>query len=355
MDENVKFVLMQILSESTGRWVPLKRIFPFLGLFLFLVVLYLVVASQAFLANADLLSLGITLDLVLVIPFLYFLIIRKRRIPKTTVVPVFIFGVVMASVFLPEENQNYLDLVKTWLLPVVELSVLSVVIFKVRAMIKSFSTYDRANRDFFTILKEVCELQFPKIVAKAIVMELSVFYYGFFRWQKLSLSKDQFSYHNESPAKAILGTLLFLVMAETMVFHILLMNWSLTAAWILTGLSTYSGFQVYGILKSLAYRPHELSEKSLFLSFGIMNQTEINYGEIEEILPSGPNLDEGGFATLSPLGSLDTCNVVLKLKKKHVLEGLYGTKKKYKTLALSLDEPKAFVSAVQQRIFENQR
>lgn len=345
---------MENLTELTPKTGHFRRAVPFFCLLLLFPALYFLVESEAFIPNADLLSLGITIDLVFVIPILFFLLIRKKNVPKTVVVPVFVLGVVVATFILPEANQFYLSLVKTWLVPLVELTVFSFVIWQVRIGVKSYKEKKSEEMDFYAILKETCHEQFPRGVAGAIVMELSVFYYGFIRWRRGSLQSNHFTYHKESPARVILGILIFLVLAETFVFHILLMNWSLVAAWILTGLSIYSGVQVFGVLRSLAFRPHIIEDQSLQLRFGIMNEATIDLVEIEEIFQSTKELEEGTFQSLSPLGNLDSHNVILRVKNEQTIEGLYGTEKKFKVLVLNLDQPTEFVVAVNSKMSENQ-
>ena len=43
--------------------------------------------TSLFQMNPDNLAIGITFDLLLIVPFIYFLLIRKTNIPKTTVLP----------------------------------------------------------------------------------------------------------------------------------------------------------------------------------------------------------------------------------------------------------------------------
>ncbi|MGJ8734476.1 MAG: hypothetical protein ACSHW4_15080, partial [Cellulophaga sp.] len=109
--------------------------------------------SSLFTINPESLSFGITFDLLLTVPFIYFLLIRKTKIPKTTVLPFLILGIVICSIILPSENQQYLRLFKTWILPVIEISVLSYVIYNVRKGIKSYKQKKEFSFDFFTTLK----------------------------------------------------------------------------------------------------------------------------------------------------------------------------------------------------------
>ena len=89
---------------------------------LFISMLALLAKSSFFEIHPNRLSIGITIDLVLTIPVIYLVLIRKSSIPKTTVVPVMIVGMLIGSIILPEENQYYLELFKTCILPIVELS-----------------------------------------------------------------------------------------------------------------------------------------------------------------------------------------------------------------------------------------
>ncbi|MET4081465.1 hypothetical protein ABIB40_001411 [Pedobacter sp. UYP30] len=45
---------------------------------------------------------------------------------------------------------------------------------------------------------------------------------------------------------------------------------------------------------------------------------------------------------LSPLGKMEAHNLIISVKKEYVLTGLYGLRKRFKTIALHVDEPKAF-------------
>ncbi|WP_231850227.1 hypothetical protein [Winogradskyella sp. PG-2] len=134
-----------------------KSLIIFVIPLLLIAVMVVLTNSSLFTANSNQLSLAITIELLLTTPFIYFLLIRKTTIPKTTVVPFIIIGVVICSFILPKENLYYLYLFKTWVLPLIELSVLSFIIYK---MVKPRRLYkhnqQNTTSDFFTILKTTC-------------------------------------------------------------------------------------------------------------------------------------------------------------------------------------------------------
>ena len=206
-------------------------------------IMVLISKSSVFIANPGSLSVGITFDLLLTLPLIYFFLVRKTSIPNITVIPLLIGGMVLCSLILPPENQYYLNLFKTWILPVVELTILSFVIFNVLKAVKYYKQNKTESFDFFTTLKNTCYEILPRGVVIPVVTEIAVFYYGFIYWKKRKLKENEFSYHKDSGTITLLIAIIFIVAIETVVLHILLAKWSSIAAWILTFLSIYSGIQ----------------------------------------------------------------------------------------------------------------
>lgn len=310
-------------------------------------IMVLISKSTIFNANPSILSTGITFDLLLTVPLVYFLLIRKTSIPKTTVVPILIIGIVICSLILPTENQHYLNLFKTWVLPIVELFILSFVIFKVRKGIKHYKLNKTKSFDFFTTLKSTCYEILPKGAVIPVVTEIAVFYYGFVHWKKRKLKDNEFTYHRDSGTVTLLIAIIFIVAIETITFHILLAKWNTTAAWILTFLSIYSGIQIFGFVKSMFKRPISIENDKLFLRYGIMNETTIDLANIDSIEISSKDIElNTETRKLSFLGELESHNLVIRLKEENTLIGLYGIKRKYKNLALHVDKKIEFKNRI---------
>jgi len=320
------------------------------GIPLFIIgIMVLLVKSPVFNAHRSSLSIGITFDLLLTVPLVYFLLIRKTNIPKTTAVPFLIIGLLIGSFILPAENQNYLDLFKTWVLPIVELSILLFAIYHLRKGIKHYTIHKNQSFDFYTTLKQTCYKILPKSAVIPVVTEIAVFYYGFIYWKKRKLASNEFTYHKESGTLTLLIALINIIAIETVVFHILLMKWSNLAAWILTSISIYSGIQILGFLKSMLKRPISIENNMLYLRYGIMTESTIDLDSIDSIELSSKDI-EGDDMTrrLSFLGEMETHNVIIHLKEENTLVGLYGIRRKYKTLALHIDNKVAFKDCIDQ-------
>ncbi|WKN46156.1 PH domain-containing protein [Tunicatimonas pelagia] len=298
--------------------------------------------------NSNLFTLAITVDLLLTVPLVYLLLIRQTEIPKTTAVPVMVVGLLIGTYFLPKESQTYLAWFKTWGLPIVELSVLTFVILKVRSTIGKYKRLKGANPDFFSALKSTCREILPKAVIMPVVTEVSVIYYGFLNWRTRTLQKNEFTYHKESGTPALLGAFIFIIIIETFVLHLLLAKWSIIAAWVLSGLSIYTALQVFGFARSLAKRPISINENSLTLRYGILNEVEIPFSAIQSVELTSHSVERPHFAKLSPLGEMENHNVVISLKKENRLIGLYGMKKRFKVIGLHIDKPKEFKEQIDQ-------
>ncbi|WP_452220354.1 hypothetical protein [Lacinutrix salivirga] len=324
--------------------IRLQRQLLIFGIPLLIIGLMAIIAkSSIFKTNPDKLAIGITFDLLLIVPFIYYLLIRKTSIPKTTVVPFLILGVIICTVILPKENQYYLSLFKTWMLPIVELSVVTFVIYKVRKALRTYKLKKDTTSDFFTTLKHTCSDIFPKGIVMPIVTEIAVFYYGFIYWKKRELKVNEFSYHKNSGTLSLLVALIIIIAVETVVLHPLLSKWSVIAAWSFTFLSLYSGIQLFGFLKSMLKRPIVINTKALVLNYGIMNEVTINIEDIDSLeLNTKDIVLNNDTRKLSILGELESHNCILHLKKQYTLIGLYGIQRHFKTIVFYVDEQNKF-------------
>lgn len=321
-----------------------------------LIIGLLVFISQTswFQINPNILSIGITFDLLLTVPIVYFLLIRKTKIPKTTIVPILILGVIICSIIIPSENQQYLSLFKFWILPVIELFVFSFVVYNIRKAIKRYKNLQQTSFDFFTTLIATCKEILPKKAVMFVATEIAVIYYGFIYWKKRSLKENEYSYHKNSGSITLLAAIIFIVAIETVTLHFLLLKWSTIAAWILTFLSVYSGVQLFGFLKSMFKRPVLIEGDKLYLRYGIMSESTINIVNIESVELSSKDIElNKETRKLSLLGELESHNVIIRLKEKNTIKGLYGITRNYKNLVLFIDDKVNFKNQLDSEIQKN--
>jgi len=233
-------------------------------------------------------------------------------------VPLFIIGIMVISYIIPFKYQSLLSIVKIWILPFVELSAISFVIFKIRKTIIHFKKNTTQSTDFYTILKNICYDTFPKILAALITTEIAIYYYGFINWKTMKLKSNEYSYHKESGATTILLALIFVIAVETVAFHLLLAKWNTIVAWIASILSIYTALIIFGFLRSMSKRPFKIENNVLYLNHGIMTETIIPITNIESLEFLGFKDQELDDDTkyLSQFKGIESPTLKLKLKKR---------------------------------------
>ncbi|MFT5858995.1 MAG: hypothetical protein ACI865_001091 [Flavobacteriaceae bacterium] len=311
----------------------------------------LVAKSSLFELHPEELALGITIDLILFVPAIYFLLIRKKDIPKITIVPFFIGGIVIASFVIPNDFQFWLTQAKTWLLPAVEITVFVLIVFKVRQLIRNFIANYALDNDFHSAFKAAAIDVLPGKIASAFATEIAVVHYGFFSWKKRKLNANEFSYHKNSGTVALLVTFIFLILLETSVVHLLLVKSSVIAAWVLSILSSYTSFQVFGMMRSMSKRPIAIKDNKLILRYGLFSETSIDLSAIESVnLSTKPIELTSMVKKLSPLRDFESHNVVITLSQDATLIGLYGSMSNFQTIALHVDEKDEFVKKLEEKM-----
>ena len=309
------------------------------------------VARSSLMTHSEMAS-AITFDLTLTLPILYSIFIRKTRINKLTVIPVFIFGIIFASFILPAGNTRLLDLIKFFALPAVELGVFGYAGFIVYKSRKTFLRLHAKHNDFMENLRETLAAEFPSpALGKAAAFEIAVFYYAFFRWRGEKSRENLFTYHRETGVLALLSIFIFLILAETVVLHLIVANWNAVAAWILTALSAYFVFQIFAHIKATLLRPIKLGENEILLRCGIIGDAQIAYEKIVEIKTiKQPFEKEADAVKITAAGKLTVPNVKIVLRAAEIFNGFYGFEKKFKTIFLAVDQAENFKMAIENKL-----
>ena len=110
------------------------------GLPIAMILFSILLAISPLLEQYPNLAMGITYDLILTAPLLFIFLSRKNKNSKLHVVAFFILGIVLATVLLPENQQEHLDYIKRYLLPLVELTVAMALIFKIYKGVQLFKS-----------------------------------------------------------------------------------------------------------------------------------------------------------------------------------------------------------------------
>jgi hypothetical protein len=288
-------------------------------------------------------SVYVTIDFLFTIPLIYFLLIRKKEIPKFTVISVFVLATLMASYFIPNTDQQFLSYAKKYIVPLLEVGVVSFIIYKARLLFKTYKSTNE-NLDFYDSIRIATAQVFPEKIAHFLSAEITVFYYLFFNWKKTKASEGLFSYHKEGTYNGVFLGIILVVMIETFVLHFIIIKWSVIAAWILTILSVYTLLQFLALLKAIQRRPilFNKEKKELILRFGFAGFAKVTIDNIENIEFNSKDIEDEEIQYFSFLGKLSGHNTILHFKEKIVFESIYGIKKEAKALAFIIDDKQAF-------------
>ena len=308
----------------------------------FLFVAWLV-KLPVFHQHSSQLSGAVTVDLLLTIPLVYALLIHKTGISKLTVLPLLTAGMVSASYFIPAAHQQWLHLFKLFFFPLTEVLSLWFIVQKFIAVRRQFSKAGHMGGDFFDVLKKACYAALPHMLAAGLVSEISVIYYGLVNWKTRRPASNEFTYHKNSGTPALLGCMVFLILIESAAMHLLITRWSSLLAWIFSGISLYTALQFFSYARSLSKRFIAIEEDQLVLRYGIMAETHIHIQHICQVELSARDVTpDAATRKLSPLGQLESHNIILHLKRDHVVQGLFGIRRRFRTLLLHVDDKERF-------------
>ncbi len=318
-----------------------------------------VILSSVFLALSPLtqahpdLAIAVLYDLTLTAPLVYFLLIRKRKISKLTVVPVFILGVVIATFLLPENVQLHLSFIKAYVAPIVELVVLSILIRKIYTGVKTFKSNAKPASDFYITSRASAQELFGKSKLSVFLSsEIAMLYYALFSWKKKKRRANEFTNYKDTGSIPLAGGLIMVALIETFALHLLLMRWSTIAAWVLTGISLYSVLLIFGHIRALTKRLSVLTDTELILKNGLIADICIPLGEISKVELCATEV-QSKHLKIGTLGLSKTSrdhNVALHFKTPQTIEKFYGFTEECHVLVLHIDDKNNFVDRIDQII-----
>lgn len=293
--------------------------------------------GKAILANA------LAIDFTASVPALfYFLLVRAKRAPVIMVLPVIVIGYACASAVLAPYQPAALDGIR-WLAAPIEFVVLFVVVNKARGI---WREQDQAHSDFPRRTRDASRQALAaRIPADILTTEMSILYYAF-RWRSDSIcSSESFTSHRAAHYGSLLIALGLVLGLETAIAHYLLAGWSVTAAWLMTGLSIYALVWMIGDYRALVSRCIVVTPTHLDLCLGIRWDAMIPLSSIAEVRQIGRR--EAKFRQNVLVATvLGKPTILVTLREPVEAIGMYGIRRVVREIHLSLDEPERFTRAI---------
>ncbi len=316
--------------------------------FLLCLACFIITTTTKFRNNTSILSNGILADLLITVPLIYFLAIRKSSIPKITIVPVFLAGFFVATFILDAHSVIALHLVKSIAPALIEGFVIYFVARRFYVANKEAKKNQEGKIDFLVHSRKVMtQVTGSAKIGNIMTSEIAVFYYSFFgRKDKTIDFKKTFSGYRENGLLILLSTILGLFIIETAGTHLLIRIWSETWAWIITILSFYTCLQLFGHIRAIKARPIVINKDSLEIHNGLAGDAIIKFDNIEKFELSKKLSTNKKAVKIALINGLENHNIVVHLKEPIVVTKIFGIKKTTDTVLFFVDKPKEFCSAL---------
>nr|WP_252342897.1 beta-carotene 15,15'-monooxygenase [Priestia megaterium] len=352
-----------------GCLVLHKKTVSFIALFLLLLVIssnYVLYHSsfglQSLPADLNGVVVGSILDLNLLAPLLF--LAWQRKFSLKHFIVLMATGLIAARFIIPSE---YLASFQTvmWLgvgiegvLILFELSLLFMLVKNVPPILRRIKSSSLPL--LFSFSRAVNE-KFPKQTFLHILCsEMLMFYYAFGTWKKQPSNEgNTFTLYKRSSFITFQIMIIHAIVIETLGLHGLLHNTSIILSIVLLILNIYSIVFFLGDIQALRLNPLRADDDHLYISFGLAKRMEIPFRDIAEIVEDAHILEQKIPSTTIEFIARDfeTVHPDLLLTLKSPIEAtlFMGIKKKYKQVAIRVDDPHAFKKIVKERLEKAQR
>lgn len=296
-------------------------------------------------AMATALSLDLTLGVVLVA---WLFLIRWAGLPPLTLVPVFLASIVLAGQVLPAGQQGMLGGLGL-AAQAAELAVIAYGVIKVFRIGRrtASSTATATDGDLLVAAHDAVAVELGTRAASILASEIGVFAYGlggWFRRPRAPAGALAFGYLDAW--KPMLGAIAVILAVETVGIHLLVRLASPVAALALTVLSLYGLFWLLADAQAARHRPILVTTDVLLVRIGLRWTARVPRRLIVKV--HRPDLRAGGRLPDRLLAAMDgQPNVEVWLSEPVVARGPFGIERSVTRLAIGLDEPAAFMAALE--------
>ncbi|HUR79373.1 MAG TPA: hypothetical protein VM733_01310 [Thermoanaerobaculia bacterium] len=294
-----------------------------------------ILRSSAFARNPDVAAWGITFDLTITLPLLYwFFVVRIGKARPLTIAPVFLAGSSLAAFLLPAAQQQFVRELGRFAGPVAEVLLIGALIRRIviarRNAQSSSDPYERIAAAARTLAGE-------GRIADVIASEVSMFCYAIFGWRmKPSETRGRvLTFHERNGWSTILVCIFVVIAAEGVGMHLLLKLWSPYAAWAWTGMDLWAVIWLLGDYHALRLRRTFLDDDALHLRYGLRWSAVVPRENIASIEPIREWKKERGVLKIA---ILDEPRWRITFREPVVVHGIAGLRKTVHAIAMLPDQ-----------------
>lgn len=292
----------------------------------------------------DAVATGMTLDLVVVVPLaFYLLVVRRRGWPVVAIAPVLVLSLLAAGRIIPDANQQVLRVMELLAIPA-EIGVVSFIAWRATTALRA-ARRDRAADPLEQLRRAALDLVRQERVAGVLATEIAVFYYGLGAWRARPHAPDgvaAFTHHRRSGHAAIVCALLLVFLIEGVALHLLVAIWSGLAAWLLTISTIYGALWLLADARATALRPLLADEECLVLRAGLRWSLRVPRDVVAGVTRAKP----GSGKECLNLTLLGAPTHWIAFSRPLVAEGPYGMRRRVRAAGVQPDAAEAFDRAL---------
>ena len=272
---------------------------------------------------------------------LYLIAVRGGHLPRWTLGPTIAIGLVLARIVIVDPRIGDAAIAAGIVL---ELAVLSLLVVRGRRAVRAWRLVrsNGASR-VDAIVHAFTSIGMPPRLASIAATEAALVASVVTGWRRPAPRADRFTVHRLNGWALYAGVLVVLSVIELVAVHIVLVLYaSPVAAWIVSGLTAYSILWILGDALALRHGGITVGKDALAVDIGVRWRGSIPRDSIVEATRG--TAPEGALRV-----AVLEANLVLRLREPVTLQGLLGIRRTNTVIALSIDEPDAFLAALAQR------
>lgn len=312
---------------------------------------FAIARSGAALAHPAL-PLAVTLDLTLVVPALYWLlVVRPAGASAARVVAVFVLSVLGARFVLRPGEREYLSYVRFLGAPL-ELAVIAFVVVRVRRAARVVRAAG-ADADVPERIAAALADAFPyPIVGRVLTTELTLGWYALLSWRRaphVPPDARGFTYHRQSGLVALFSAVTAACVVELFVVHLVVHAFSPRLAWALSAVSAVGVVWLVGLARAFVLRPVLVTARGVTVRHGALWTLDVPFAAIERLETGRVAPPARGTPGWLRVGGNGRASALLALREPIAARGPYGRTRAVTTVTMTLDDPAAFAQAVGSR------
>jgi hypothetical protein len=327
----------------TTRVLPAPRLFLVAALGI-TALCFAIVHSRLFALSPDVAAWGVTFDLMLTIPAIYYVgLVRRGKASFASMIPLLAVCGLAARQIVPHANQQFLHQLGLVISAPLELFAIGWLVVRARNAKRMLGSGDVVDR----LRAAALELTRNAVVAEVVVGEVIVWYFALFSWRRkpdVREGQTAVTVHEESGWGMILVALFIVMAGEVFGMHLVIQHWSHTGAWILTAFEAYSMLWFIADLRALRLRPTVIDAAAMRIRFGLRWNAVVPRDAITAVTRISGAFEKR--AGLLKVAIVNDPTHLITLREPITATSMFGIRREIREIAICPDDASGFEQAL---------